>query len=134
MTKGLYLNKRAFKIGLTLLLVISTSFVFAISQKEKQQISFIKTGDLSRLISSIKKDADPNLLFTNGKSGLYYAIRYDHEEIARFLLEKGANPNLITEKTTLLEWAIKYNRRRTARYLIEYGADVNQLDNKLTAP
>jgi hypothetical protein len=103
-------------------------------KEEKSAIRAIETGDLELLKSYLEKHPDINCVFSNGRSGLYYAIVYEQFNITEFLLQRGADPNLIVSGNATLNWAIKYNRARIARLLIEYGAEVNEQDKNLNTP
>jgi len=103
-------------------------------KEEKSAIMAIKTGDIELLKSYLEKHPDLNCEFSNGRTGLYYAIVYDQIKISEFLLERGADPNLIVGDHSTMKWAIKYDRGRIARLLIEYGAEVNEPDEKLNTP
>lgn len=102
--------------------------------EEKSAIKAIKAGDIALLNSYLDKQPDLNCRFSNGKTGLYYAIVFDQVKISAFLLKRGADPDFIADELTPLKWAIKYNRPRIVRFLIEYGADVNHADEKLETP
>jgi len=108
--------------------------VLGLDKEEKSAITAIKAGDIELLKSYLEKHADLNCIFSNGKTGLYYAIVYDQVTISEFLLRRGADPEFIVDNHSTLYWAIQYNRERIARFLIECGAEVNRPDNKLNTP
>ena len=108
--------------------------VLSLDKEEKSAIKAIKTGDIELLKSYLEKHADINCEFSNGKTGLYYAIVNDAFKICEFLLKRGADANLTVDDNSTLQWAIRYNRERIVRLLIEYGADVNKPDEKLNTP
>lgn len=57
---------------------------------------------------------------------IYRAIEYGHPDLAKWLVENGANVNIQTvERVTPLMWAIKRDFRELAEYLLEHGADVH---------
>ena len=122
------------KLGISLIMLCWLSSAMALNPEERKIIKAIKAGDIEFVNSIIKDRSNIDCEFSNGKSGLYYAIKYDRIQIAKLILDKGAKPNFISGKYPLLTWAIKYNRRRIARLLIEFGADVNRPDNKLNTP
>jgi hypothetical protein len=108
--------------------------VLGLDKDEKLAVKAIRTGDIELLRSYLEKHPGLNCEFSNGKTGLYYAIEYDGIIISEFLLERGADPNFVVSDYSTLGWAIKYSRGRIARLLIEYGAEVNQTDDDLNTP
>ena len=64
---------------------------------------------------------------------IYRAIEYGHPDLAKWLVENGANVNIQTvERVTPLMWAIKRDFRELAEYLLEHGADVHAKDLELS--
>jgi hypothetical protein len=101
---------------------------------EKTAKMAIEAGDIELLKSYLEKHPDLNCEFSNGKTGLYYAIVYDQVKISEFLLRRGADPDFIVDDHSTLRWAIKYDRGRIVRLLIEFGAEVNKPDQKQNTP
>jgi hypothetical protein len=128
------MNRAIIKIWVIIVFMGWSILVHGLNKEEKSAIMAIKTGDIELLKSYLDKHPDLNCEFSNGKTGLYYAIVYDQFKISEILLKRGADPNLIVSDCSTLKWAIKYNRGRIARLLIEYGADVNKPDKKLDTP
>jgi hypothetical protein len=129
MTKGFY------KILVVIVMIGLSIPVTGMDKKEEDvAISAIKTGNLEVLKSYLERYPDLNCVFSNGKTGLYYAIEYDQFKISEFLLNRGADPNLIVSDYSTSYWAIKNNRGRIVRLLIEHGAEVNSPDNKQNTP
>ena len=67
-----------------------------------------------------------------GCTALSFARLGDHNEIARDLLDAGANPDVLSgllHKMTLLQDAATYGNAETAALLLKYGADPDQMDN-----
>ena len=122
------------KTGLLLYFVFIINGLFALDADEKELIKAIKSGDEKFILQILNNNPDVDCQFSNGMSGLYYAIRHNRNNVVKLLLSKGADPNLISGKSSILNWAIKYNRQRIARFLIEYGANVNSIDNKSNSP
>lgn len=125
---------RFFKTGLILGLIFLSNTVLGLDPEERRIISAIRSGDISYVKAAVEERTDVDCVFSNGKSGLFYAIKHNCIEITRLFLDKGADPDHISAKLTLLEWAIRDDRRRIARLLIEYGANVNFTDSKLNTP
>lgn len=114
--------------------LVSSISLSATDKEEKAAIRAIKKGNIEFLRSYLNHHDDVNCSFSDGRSGLYYAIRYDQFRISHFLLRGGADPEVKTGEQTLLRWAIYYNRPRIARLLIEFGADVNLPDGQGDTP
>jgi hypothetical protein len=108
--------------------------VLGLDKDEKSAIKAIKTGDIGLLKSYLEKHPDLDCKFSNGRTGLYYAVVYDQVKVSEYLLKRGADPNLTVSDYSTLKWAIRYDRGRIARLLIEYGAEVNEADKKLDSP
>jgi ankyrin repeat protein len=106
----------------------------ALDKEEKSAIEAIKNGDVGGLKAYLDKHPGLNCEFSDGKTGLYYAIEFDRDRICEFLLKRGADPDFTVGDHTLLNWAVRYDRRRIARFLIEYGADVNLPDKNSDSP
>ncbi len=75
----------------------------AIDKEEKLAIQAIKAGDIELLKSYLEKHPDLNCRFSNGKTGLYYAIVNDRFKISEFLLRRGADPDFIVNDQSTLK-------------------------------
>ncbi len=128
------MQNRFCKIALSLLFILIINGLFALSSSEKELIKAIKSGDESYILEILQKNPDVNCQFSNGMSGLYYALKHKRTNVVKLLLSKGADPNFKSGKSSILNWAIRYDRQRIARLLIEYGADVNAIDHKTNSP
>ncbi|WP_052172411.1 ankyrin repeat domain-containing protein [Psychroserpens jangbogonensis] len=65
-------------------------------------------------------------LYGKGTTLLFTAIKKDRtHKIAKYLLENGANPNLVTDDLTPLMYAVAYQNAAMVKELIAYKADVN---------
>lgn len=122
------------KISVFIVFVAWSGLAFGQNKEEKSAIKAIKTGDIGLLKSYLERHSDVNCEFSNGKTGLYYAIVYDEIKISEFLLKRGADPNLTVSDYSTMYWAIKYGRGRILRFLIEYGADACKPDNNHDTP
>ena len=91
-----------------------------------------KDVDLSFIEHLIEKGADVNLKNTSdGWRGLHYAISCGSDDVARLLIEKGADVNAIADDgTTPLILAAKNDSVFIAKLLLEKGANVNWRDMK----
>ncbi|NNM58500.1 MAG: ankyrin repeat domain-containing protein [Legionellales bacterium] len=92
----------------------------------------IKNNDLQGVIDFID---DINLQNENGQSPLHFAIGYNKLDIAKYLIDKGANVNLqnILGDTPLC-LAIVDEKPDIAKYLIEKGANINLQNNNGLTP
>jgi ankyrin repeat protein len=91
-----------------------------------------KDVDPSLIEHFIEKGADVNYKNTSdGWRSLHYAISCGSDDMARLLIEKGADVNAIADDgTTPLILAAKNDSVFIAKLLLEKGADVNWRDMK----
>jgi uncharacterized protein len=98
-----------------------------------------KDLDISLIERLIEKGADINYNTPSnalakpfeGWTSLHYAISCGADDVARLLIEKGANVNSIADDgTTPLIIAAKNDSVFMAKFLLEKGADVNWRDMK----
>jgi hypothetical protein len=65
-------------------------------------------------------------LYGKGQTLLFTAIKKDRtHKVAKYLLENGANPNLVTDGLTPLMCAVAYQNHTMIKELITHKADVN---------
>jgi hypothetical protein len=65
-------------------------------------------------------------LYGKGQTLLFTAIKKDRtHKVAKYLLENGANPNLVTDGLTPLMYAVAYQNHTMIKELITHKADVN---------
>lgn len=122
------------KISFLAILIAFAWQAAGLDREEKSAVAAIESGDVASLKIYLEKHPDPNCVFSNGKTGLYYAIYYDNTKTSLFLLGAGADPDYTASELTMLQWAIRFDRPRIARLLIEYGAEVNKTDQELNTP
>jgi len=98
-----------------------------------------KDLDISLIERLIEKGADINYSTPSnplakpfeGWTSLHYAISCKSDEVARFLIEKGADVNAIADDgTTPLILAAKNDSVFMAKFMLDKGADVNWRDLK----
>ncbi|MBW6460700.1 MAG: ankyrin repeat domain-containing protein, partial [Bacteroidales bacterium] len=128
------MNKSIVYICLVILGLGLPTFVTGQDRAEKDVIKAIHDGDIASFTSYMEQRPDWNFVFSNGCSGLYYAIVHDRFDIAKYILDRGADPELVVRNRSTLKWAIRHNRGRLVRLLIEYGAGVKTYDKKLETP
>jgi len=128
------MNRGIIRIWVFMVFIVWSVTLLGQGQEEKSAIKAIKAGDIELFKSYLEKHPDLNCEFSNGKTGLYFAIVSDQVKIGEILLKRGADPNLIVGKYSTLNWAIKHDRGRIVRLLIEYGAEVDMTDENLDTP
>jgi len=86
-------------------------------------------GDFDRVKEILAKDpAQIREARANGKRPLPAAVEFEHEDIARYLLERGANPSWPegdSEKGSALHTAASRGNRELVELLLAHGADPN---------
>lgn len=86
----------------------------------------IALGNIEAIKTFLSKGNDVNALYGNGQTLLFAAIKNDRSHtIATYLLNNGANPNLITDGLTPLMYAVAYQNYTIAKMLITKKANVN---------
>ena len=77
-----------------------------------------------------------NLSDKNGIFPLFVAVQNGYEEIAKYLIDHGADVNNIANiyRQTPLFWAVQFRHETIAKYLIDHGADVNIADKSGNTP
>jgi hypothetical protein len=132
--KSEILSQHKLKILIVMILMGFAIPLTGQDKEEKSAISAIKSGNLELFKSYLELHPDLNCGFSNGKTGLYYAIEYDQFIITKYLLDRGADPNFIINDYSMLNWAIRNNMGRITRLLIEFGAGVNKEDDNQNTP
>jgi len=96
----------------------------------KEMIKAAKSGNAARVGELLAED--PSLLHArdaDGSTPLHYAAWKGHPEVARLLLERGADVSLPNNNShwggTPLHAAAHANQKAVAELLIAHGADVN---------
>lgn len=100
-------------------------------------------GDLDTVKRHLAAGVDIDAAFmapgviASGATPLHMAVLSDQRQVARLLIEKGANINAPAKDEyggTPLHWAAALGRVEMARYLIDTGADVNARDKNGYTP
>ena len=108
----------------------------------------VRAGQTGAALALLERGVDVNETMSDGTSALNVAIVNGHYDLAKTLLEKGANPNAAAQGWTALHQLVLTRRPSLARpypfpvphgvisdlqlmtALIEHGADVNALTTK----
>ena len=122
---------------IVLMAVLCTLFSFnalypELSKDEKEFASYIVNGNKEKVLDLLNnKKANVNLDIVDGATPLILSIIYEQDEIAKLLIEKGANLNKKEKESgaTPLILSIIYEQDEIAKLLIEKGANVNIKDN-----
>jgi len=72
----------------------------------------------------LEKGADPNAVNGNNWAPLFYA---KEKEIAKLLVEKGADINFEASNGTALSWLLLYRRKEVVEYLLEKGVNLPEI-------
>ena len=103
----------------------------------------IDQGNSEAVLAHMESGADPNETFIPpgfpfaGASALHLAVLKDNREIARVLLDNGAEIDIRARDTfqgSPLEWAVFFGIKEMAMFLVESGADVNAKNALGTTP
>ncbi|MFT4847537.1 MAG: hypothetical protein ACI83B_000056 [Sediminicola sp.] len=91
----------------------------------------ITLGNVEAVKTFLSKGNAIDSLYGKGTTLLFTAIKKDRtHKIAKYLLENGANPNLVTDDLTPLMYAVAYQNPAMVKELIVYNADVNFISEK----
>ncbi|KAK5063103.1 hypothetical protein LTR84_005179 [Exophiala bonariae] len=82
----------------------------------------------------LARSANPNSIDSGGRTPLSLAVLRNRIQIAKILLEHGADVNRRSGVTTLLHLAVRDQHNTLVRVLLEWKADINALDNKYRTP
>ena len=86
----------------------------------------IALGNLEAVKTFLSEGNTIDALYVDGTPLLFTAIKKDRtHKIAKYLLENGANPNLVTDDLTPLMYAVAYQNHTMVKELIVHKADVN---------
>ena len=104
-----------------------------LSQSDIELIDAATKGNLEKADSLLKAGANPNAAEEGRVTPLRQACYNDHTEIAKLLIDYGADVNKKTEIGTPLMAAALSGNSNIVDYLIEHGAKVN-LKSKFGTP
>ncbi len=93
------------------------------------------SGDPLRMEKYIRSHKDVNVRYKDGKTLLHYAAIRNYRDIAKLLLERGADINAADNyKRVPLHDAMSYKAFEVVKIFLENGADVNLEDNDGKTP
>jgi ankyrin repeat protein len=105
---------------------IYTAVVGTVSQGGSTPLLFAaRQGDVECARLLVASGADVNELLPDGTSALTVAAHSDHAALVAFLLERGANPNIIGSGYTALHAAVLRGNLESVTMLLARGAFVN---------
>ena len=84
-----------------------------------------RDGDIESAKMLIAAGANINATTGIGETALMLAARNDHTDVALFLLDKGADPNIVEAGHTALHFAVARKNLDLVKALIAHKADVN---------
>lgn len=95
----------------------------------------IEKGDLVQLNKALERGADVNAVGRDGMTPLFWAISKQNIDGFRFLLEHGADPNIVVElpdgfqesEAGAMEMAARMKDSRYLRLLLEHGGNPNTI-------
>lgn len=91
----------------------------------------IALGNIDAVKTFLSKGNNINSLYGKGTTLLFTAIKKDRTyKIAKYLLENGANPNLVTDGITPLIYAVAYQNPKIVKELIAHKADINFINKE----
>ena len=101
-----------------------------------QLIDAVRKGYTAEFNEAVERGADINATDFNGRTALEVAIRGDNPEIARKLIQLGANPNQAIGKRgdKLIHLAVRLGSIGMLAVLLEEGADPTAKGNQNRTP
>ncbi|KAL6631669.1 ankyrin repeat-containing domain protein [Neocallimastix sp. 'constans'] len=88
----------------------------------------INNNKINILKLLIPQYVDINNEDKNGDTSLIYAIKYQNYEIIKYLMENGADINIVNKKIKIIYPLINDNNYHLLKYLIENNLDINKKD------
>jgi hypothetical protein len=111
---------------LSLIIVLIATVLFAAEPGEDLQVA-ARRGQLAEVKKLLDAGAPLESKNQYGATPLYLAVFNGHTEVALFLLEKGANPNVTDTfyKSSILDSALQKERAEIVKALIARGVPVS---------
>ena len=115
-------------MGEVLLLFYLNSIEKSINRKESKMFNFIADNDVNGVLEFLETVDDINMDFIAGQTFINSATEHDQYVITKALLEKGANPNILTDTWCCpLVNAVCRKNRAMVELLLKYDAKINIL-------
>jgi ankyrin repeat protein len=115
-----------------LLLLTSLTLNTAFAQPKRSLNQAVADGDIDQVKSEISAGADVNS--KDGRTGwtlLHIAVNKKHAEIAKLLIDKGADVNIKDPRGRgPIHLAVEKGQKDIVEALIEKGADINAMDGR----
>lgn len=113
------------------------TFLFFISETLHKEILWAANEGKADLVESIlmRDITTKDAVDDDGYTPLHRAAYSNHVDVAKILVQYGANVNARTEyEWTPLHSAVKWSNAETAAFLLQHGADVNALSQGKQTP
>src|SRR5262245_48464482 len=112
-------------IRFCLLFLLCAALAHTEENLNEQLLEAARTGNLQRVQELLNKGADIQTKNKYGTTPLFFAAAKGHLEVARFLLEKGADPNQKDTfyGSTAIEWAAQEGHFDVVKLLLQKGAN-----------
>lgn len=93
--------------------------------KERLMFEHISKGDIDNVLDFLN-DVDVNRSYVGGNTLLNCSVEYDNYLVTKKLLEKGANPNMLTDNWCCpIVYSIKRKDIKLTNLLRQYGAGLS---------
>ena len=118
----------------SLLLLSASSYCLAVQPPDAESLRRgARLGDLSLVQQALDAKVDVNATSEYGVTALSLACNHGHAEVAKLLLDNGADPNIKDKfyRVGAMGWAISRSRVNIVKLLIEAG--VSEVDSSLTS-
>lgn len=102
--------------------------------KEEQFFAAARSGDMEQIKRLIKEGVNINARDTNSNTALNHAIEEEHEKIALYLIEAGADIHEEADGSTPLALASVMALPSVVKQLLKSGAKINNKHTALTTP
>lgn len=106
-----------------------------IQDAHNQMIHAVHSGNLEMLKKAVEQGATINCRFRKD-SLLHIAIRYGHNDIVEYLVDRGANVNAVNTmlENRPLDEAASHGHLKIVIKLFKHGADINTIDQQEDTP
>ena len=101
--------------------------------QNKRLVRAVQLGNIDKVRQLLKLNPDLNLLDDSDMPLIMWAIQERYLDIARLLVQNGANPNSSAGDNTPLIYAASQNDIESLETLFSLGADINHKESSGTA-